>query len=180
MSFSEKAGNAGGMVLGAMAMLVLFMLPVAFIFGAAEISIWAMEWMPAAFAWTLWITLLLFVPLALLPATRGVSGNGLVIASHVFGLILWLWGMAITYQMWGLFWLVVGLGFFGVGVVPIAMIAVVFEGEWMALGNLSFLLVLTLASRGFGYWLIEKAALRRMLRDYNQAQDEAVIPAERL
>jgi len=156
------------------------MLPIALIFGAAELSVWALDWLPSTFSWTFLVTVILFVPLAFIPAARGVSGNGIVIASYIFGAILWLWAMAITYSVWGMLALVLGLVFFGVGVVPVAILAVLFEGEWMAFGNLLFLIVLTFGSRGLGYWLIEKAALRQIVKDHEQAQKEIIIPSRRL
>jgi hypothetical protein len=179
VSIKEKIGNAGGVFLGGLLLLFFLMFPVALIFGAAEISIWALKWLPATFSWTLLVTLVLFVPLAIFPSTRGASGNGIVIASYIFGTILWLWAMAITYSVWGMFALILGLMFFGVGVVPVAILAVIFEGEWMALGNLVFLFVLTFASRGLGNWLIEKAALRQIYKDYEREQQETLRPTAR-
>jgi hypothetical protein len=45
----------------------------------------------------------------------------------------------------------------GVGVVPIAMLATLFHGQWSHLGELIVLVILTFGSRFFALWLEEKA-----------------------
>ena len=160
--------------------MVILLIPVVLLTGAAAVSVLALEHLPTAMAWTLAICVLVLVPLALFPGSRGIAGNGFVIASYAFGLINWLFAMAYVYLEWGLVPLIIGLVFGGVGVIPIAFILSIFDAAWGALGNLATIGVLWGVSRGLGFWLIEKAALRQVYMDYEQSKHDEVIPAKRL
>jgi len=59
-------------------------------------------------------------------------------------------------MLWGLFGLFVGLFIMGIGVVPIAMIASLFKGEWSILWDLFFLIAFALGFRILGYYLMDK------------------------
>ena len=52
----------------------------------------------------------------------------------------------------------IGLFLFGVGVVPIAMLATLFKGMWSTLGELVFLTILTYGARLVGAFVLTKAA----------------------
>lgn len=81
---------------------------------------------------------------------------GMVIASYVFGATLWIWGLLLTYTLWGGVALFIGLFLMGVGVVPIAMLATMFNGMWSEFGQLVFLLAMTVGARAFGAYNIVK------------------------
>lgn len=74
------------------------------------------------------------VPLSLLLAifrkTRAISTVGLLISSYVIGLGLWIWSLIIAYNFAGVAWLIIGLVFVGIGVVPVALVAAAISGGW--------------------------------------------------
>ena len=75
----------------------------------------------------------------------------------MFGFTLWVWGLLLTYDLWGAIAVLVGLVLLGVGVVPIAMLATLFKGMWLTLGELVLLTVLTFGTRFAGAWAASKA-----------------------
>lgn len=105
--------------------------------------------------------LLILIPMAVLPATRGQAGKNFIISSHLFGFTTWLLGATITFSTYGLFGLFIGLLFMGIGVVPMAIFAAVFSlGEPGLAIALVAMSVITLGSRIGGAALMEAAAAR--------------------
>lgn len=101
------------------------------------------------------IAVFILLPLAIPKATRGFSSVALFIASFVFGATLFLESFLLTLAIWGVLGLLVGLFLGGVGVVPIAMLATLFNGLWIPLGELVLLTIMTLASRAGAMSLAE-------------------------
>jgi hypothetical protein len=108
-----------------------------------------------------WITLIalalvpVFLVLAIPRATRSWGGLGLVLCSYAIGLCLWLWSLVVTYQLAGMFWLVVGLFLAGVGVVLVAAIASLLHGEWLILLQIIIGVVVVYVLRFVGNLLVE-------------------------
>lgn len=73
--------------------------------------------------------------MALLSKTRGFSALGLLIASYAFGAILWVWSLLLTLQLWGALAVIIGLLIMGIGIVPVAILAVIFHAEMGKLGR---------------------------------------------
>ena len=69
------------------------------------------------------------------------------ISSYVYGSILWLLSIYISHKVFGVFWLVFGLLFAGVGVLPIAIFGVILKQWWPILYLILFLLALTIITR---------------------------------
>ena len=99
------------------------------------------------------ICLIILAPLALIRKTREFSGAGFYIASYIFSANLWVWAFLLTYEIWGVTGLIIGLMIAGVGVVPIAMLASLFNGEWSIFAQLILLLILTFGLRTLGLHL---------------------------
>lgn len=75
------------------------------------------------FSWiALIIVLLIFLPLAFWRKTRKFSGIGFIIASFLIGATTWFLGAAVSFAAFSWFGLIVGLLFFGIGVVPLGII----------------------------------------------------------
>ncbi|TRD11710.1 hypothetical protein FGU71_07425 [Erythrobacter insulae] len=180
MSTSDKLKDFGGVVAGFGIIAVLSILGVALLYGAAEFSVWALEWAPSIFGVAFAICLLVFLPLSAIGSTRGFAGNGFYLASYLFGLVLWVLAMAFVYIEWGLFAVIIGLVLGGIGVVPIAILAAILEAQWTVLGNIAVLIALTIGLRIFGYWLIEKAAERAIMLANEKARAQQATPARRL
>ena len=66
-------------------------------------------------------------------------------------------GLLLTLALWGVLAVIIGLFLFGVGVVPIAMLATLFNGMWLELGLLFLAVILTFGCRLLGIVLAESA-----------------------
>lgn len=157
MSMTARMKDVGSVILGLAIMIGMIAIGIGLLTGAAAFSLWILEWTFPAFLITLLLSLLLVAPLSLIPPTRGISAVGFMIASFAFGAILWIWGMAYSYSVWGLFGVIVGLLLFGVGVVPVAMFAALVHGDWGNLGMFVATVVVTFGFRGLAGWLAKKA-----------------------
>jgi hypothetical protein len=112
------------------------------------------------FGWISGIALLL-VPVLLLisiaRSLRGWAGLGIVLASYAVGFSLWVWALVIAFVMAGLFWMIVGLVFAGVGVVFVAIVASAIHGEWSVFIQLIVGVVVVYFLRVIGNVLIERS-----------------------
>lgn len=180
MGAVENVKNVGGVALGVVVLIAITLIPIALLYGAATASVWAVEFLPSVFGWSITIAALILTPLALIPASRGLAGNGFVFVSYAFALILWLYSMAYVYLEWGFVPVVVGILMGGVGIVPIAFILSIFDAAWGVLGNICVLATLAFGVRILGFWLIEKAVDRDFAIAAARAQEERVVPATRI
>jgi hypothetical protein len=146
------AGAAALIVAG-----VVFLLPALFIWGGLFLAAAALPWLSVAAGIQFWITLLVLVPLAFLPATRLFAGKGIRFFSYLFGLTVWLWGLAATYFFWGVIPVFVGLFVFGIGVVPLGALAFILEGMWSPALQLLGAVIMVFVTRLLGHWLVAKA-----------------------
>jgi hypothetical protein len=173
MSVAGSVKNFAGMALGLMIFVGIIALGIAFIMGAAAFSFWVLKWTYPAFMIAVGVSLLLLVPLALIPPTRMLSAIGFLLASFVFGAILWLWTMAYTYSAWGLLGVIIGLFLGGIGVVPVALVAALFHGDWGHLGLFVVTIVLTIGTRALAHWLEQKAMIRAARLNRSEITAEA-------
>jgi hypothetical protein len=95
------------------------------------------------------------LPLAFFARTRALPALALRISSNFFWFGLWVLGFLIVYHLWGVGWLIGGLGLGIVGVVPLAAIAALLSGAWSLLGALVGNFVVALGSTFAGIWLSE-------------------------
>jgi hypothetical protein len=100
--------------------------------------------------------ILIFTPLAFFRKTRPASAFAFYIGSFVFGINLWIGSFVITLVLAGLGWLILGLFFAGVGVVPIAFIALLLNEEWINLFEFAGMIVMVFGFRILGLWLGSK------------------------
>ena len=153
----DKLKGAAGIVFGLAIFLALLAIPFIFIKGA----MWASEnvlpplinvgWLALA------IVLFVLLPLSIFKRLRVFTGGAILISSYLFGLICWLMAFVVAYMLWGLWAIVVGLLFLGGGVVPIAMLASLFKGEWSSIAVLFALVVLTFGTRLLGAYIAQSA-----------------------
>ena len=159
--------NIGEMIGGAIVLGIIIALPVVLLLGIAEVSVWALDWIPDAIGWATAAGFLLIL-LAIVPAARGLAGSSFTFISLVYLVSMWLYAMAFTYLEWGLVGLVIGVMLFGIGVLFTGALAAIFAGAWTVLGNLAMLFVLFIVARMLGAWLLESAdkrAVRKSLKD---------------
>jgi hypothetical protein len=122
----------------------------------ASIMQTALELIPDVVWITTLVSVLVLAPLGFFIRTRGMAGVGLIVASWVLGAILWGYGALFTFTLWGWPALIIGLLFVGIGVVPMAFLALAINSGWAWIGNLSALLVAVIGFRLLGLWYISK------------------------
>ncbi len=91
------------------------------------------------------IAFILVLPVSLIllifQKTRGWAGLGFVIVSYMFGFATWIWALILAFMFAGLVWVIIGICFYGIGVVPVAVIATALRGQW----NLTIELLVSVA-----------------------------------
>lgn len=112
----------------------------------------------------LFLTFFILTPLTLFKPTRSFAGLGIYFASYVFGLTLWVWSLVLTYNLWGIFAVLIGLFFAGIGIVPVALLATLFSGKLSVFGELLLLMAFVPISRMFGIFMVARAAADRNSR----------------
>lgn len=156
MSLKSTLSNIGSYALGLVVMLALLAIPILFIMGGVWVGEKILPWLMLLSIFLLAFNILILVPLALIPLTRQWAGIGFFISSYIFGLTGWFMGLLLTWILWGGIAVVIGLLIMGIGVVPIAMIATLFNGMWPDLGLLLLAVILTFGLRILGLTLSEK------------------------
>ncbi len=161
-------------VVGFVLLLAIIAVPVLLLFGAAEFSVWALGWIPDLIGGAALVSLA-FVPLAFIPASRGLASGLFGFASLIFGISLWLYALASTYIEWGLLGVILGVLLAGIGVVFTGILAALFSASWGVLGNIALLLGLTIATR-FAASILRASTARDFLRKRTQENpSEAII-----
>lgn len=161
--------NLGGIALGCLVLLGAIMIPLILIYGTVFVAgkLLPMLTLAATVAFALCLNFLL--PLSLFRFTRVIAACGLLIASFVFGAVLWLTGVVVTYDYWGIGGLFIGLVIAGVGVVPIAMLALALHAEWYDLAASIFMIVLTFGARALALYLGHRIDVDTMPRNHSLA-----------
>ena len=108
------------------------------------------DWAPSIVGVTFAVSVFIFSPLALFRRTRAIAGVEYIVASYIFGTVLWIFGAIFTFVYWGWIGFVAGLFLFGVGVVPMGFVGLALRHEWAELGDLGLILLLTLVTRFAG------------------------------
>jgi hypothetical protein len=118
-----------------------------------------LPWLLRVAAVTLAVVFFVLLPLTAPWRTRRFAAKAMLYASGIFGVTLWVWGLILTYDLWGGVAVLVGLLLLGVGVVPMAMLATLLAKLWPTFGQLLLLAVLTYGTRRFGRKLLLKLQL---------------------
>jgi hypothetical protein len=107
------------------------------------------------------LTVVLFVllPLSIARRTRSFAGQGIIFASWVWGIALWMSATAILLNLWGFWGFVIGVVLLGVGSVPVAAFASLINREWAYLGGLAIGVLVVYGMRILSVWLLGKASL---------------------
>jgi len=150
----QKLKGIGWGVIGIAAFIGFIILIAFLIKGGVWLSVTIYPYLVTIMTWAFFITVFILLPLSISKRIRGMTGLGIYIASYIFGITLWVWGVLLTYFLWGGWALLVGLFIMGVGVVPIAMLATMLKGMWSEFGYLILGLVMTFGARILGQYLI--------------------------
>ena len=106
---------------------------------------------------TLAVVLCLLLPMAFFKKTRLWSGFGMVVASYIIGLSLWVLSVLVTIKIWGTGGFLIGLLLSAGTVVPVAFLASALNGLWSSVGDLLFGVLITLAPRLLGGYLLARS-----------------------
>lgn len=159
-----------GCLIVALFLVGIVMLALMFLHG----GVWLGEKALPFFQWlakiTLGVVVLILLPLAAYHKTERFAANGLIQASSVFGLTLWVWALLLTYNLWGGGAVLVGVCLLGVGVVPMAMVATGIAKMWPTFGQLILLAVLTYGTRRIG----KKLRLKLQMQEHKIYEAEIV------
>jgi len=154
----ETLKDLGSLMLGLIVLLVLLPVAVLFIKG----GLWAAEHFLPALATVggiaLGVDLFVLVPLSIVRRLRPITGGGILISSYIFGATLWLAALVLTYSVWGLVAVFIGVFLFGIGVVPVALLATAMNGMWSPFWGLIVTAVCMLGARIVGLLIIGASA----------------------
>jgi hypothetical protein len=172
----EKIKNIGEGLLGFGVLIVIFiaggLLIILFIEGGVWLSTVLYPWLLRIFWITIGIILFILLPLGAFMRTRIISAIGFLVASYIFGATLWTWSFLVAYSLWGFLGLLIGLFFFGGGVIPIAVLASLFNAEWGILFQLILLVLFVYGTRIFAFYLEEKTTQN----DYFEPEKISTFP----
>ena len=154
---NEKLKSIGSGAIGLLIMMALVFVALSILKGTAAVGAWASPFLGYLVGLTTVVALPILILLAFIPSARALSASGLLIASFIYGLALWVWAFLYTLSTWGWFAVIIGFVLGGVGVVPIAMLSALFHSDWRVFGQILLGLVLTFGCRGISAVLAAKA-----------------------
>lgn len=143
--------------LGIVAILAIFAIPVLFLVGAEWLSARLLPWFTLASALALVFAVCVLLPLSFFRPWREFAAIGSLVVSFVFGTTLWMWTLLLTLELCGAWAIGVGLFMMGIGFVPIAMLATLFNGMWSTVAQLLVLVALTFGTRWYALWIAARA-----------------------
>lgn len=132
-------------------LLIPLVLLVLFILGAGAVSGWVLPILLELVAPLAVISFLVLIPVGYFykPWSRG-SGRWLYIGSFVYGVCAWMLAFIVTLEYWGVLGVIVGFVLLGIGMVPVGLLAAVFNLDWLSIVATTALLSMTFASRYYG------------------------------
>ena len=132
-------------------LLVPLVLTVLLIIGAGAISEAILPILLELVAPAAGISFLLLLPLAYARKQwRERIGQLLYLGSFLYGVCAWILAFVVTLEYWGILGVVIGFILLGVGMVPVGVLAAIFNFDWLSVVTIVALLGLTLASRYYG------------------------------
>ncbi|MCD6528384.1 hypothetical protein J7K44_01975 [bacterium] len=129
-----------------------------------------------------WGVVWLLVILSVVPRFRKFTGNGIVLGTYIGGAIFWLLCFYVTYSLWGLLGIFIGVLFFGLGVFVTAILALLFSGQFLQ----ALFFVLNLATiyllRALGMWIVTKYKPKKELtiEEDSSSEEYIAVPLKKL
>ncbi len=111
--------------------------------------------------------IIVLLPLSFINRIKLGVGYAILIISYYFGVLLWMLSLLVTYNIWGIVALIIGLLIMGIGILPIAIIASIFNGEWIILASLLGNTLLVFGIRYWGSHIINKSKLEIIMKSDN-------------
>lgn len=103
-----------------------------------------------------WGIVWLLIFLSIAPRLRNFTGNGIVLGTYLGGAIFWLLCFYVTYSLWGFLGIIIGVLFLGLGVFFTAILALLFDSQFMGALGFTFILVQIYLVRMLGLWILSK------------------------
>ncbi len=153
----EKIKNLSTTFIGIAIFIGVILLIFILIYGGLWLSKTLYPWLVLISEITFIVGLLILLPLGIFKKTKDLSATGLLISSYIIGATTWVWSFLIAYILWGFVGLLTGLFIGGIGVIPIAVIASIFHGEWSVVGKLILLLIVTFGFRSLSFYIATKS-----------------------
>ena len=91
----------------------------------------------------------LLLPLAHIGVTKPVARWGYLVAWLVFGVTAWVLAFLITLLLWGVIGVIVGIALAGAGIIPVGILAALFNAQWSVAIELIVLAALAYGTRWF-------------------------------
>lgn len=153
----EGIKSVGGSILGFAIMIGFVFLAIVLLKGGISLADKIFPYIVKISNWVTLFLILVLIPMAYFKKSRMYAGMGLFFTSYFFGFSMWIYSALVAYIFWGFFALIIGLFLAGIGVLPIAILAAIFNGEWSIFGNLIYMMALTYGARIIGTKIMEKA-----------------------
>lgn len=174
----ETLKNVGWTLLGTAIMVAVVFVATLLINGMAWVSGHVLEYLITFNNIVTAVCIVFLLPLAPFRETRIVPAYGLYVASFVFGVCVWVYGFAVTYEIWGGVGVFIGLILGIVGIVPLGIIAALSHAEWVVVAELIYGLVLTYGARAIALWLAAKIEADANGTEY--VQEASAVGSQRL
>lgn len=142
--------SLSGCLLGIIFLVGIGLIALLFIQGGVWLSEKALPYFLGLARITFAVVVAILLPMTAFHRTQRFAASGLINAAALFGITLWVWGLVLTYNLWGGGAVLVGIFLLGVGVVPLAMLATLMAQMWQTFGQLILLALLTYGTRRLG------------------------------
>lgn len=142
--------GTGSVVLGCATVLATLLLGGLFVYGGARLAAVVYPWLGAAAGFVFVLVVPILLVLALFRRTRSFAGSGLYVCSFLFGAVIWIWSLLLSYNIWGPFAVIIGLFLVGIGIVPVAILATLINGMWAESSQLLLGVILVFLVRFVG------------------------------
>ncbi len=134
-------------------MFLLCIMHLAVLIRFADFFLTWLGWFP----WIVFVfNLLILLPLGFFEKTRNYAGIGMIISSVFFFLLISLEGICVTYAIWGALGVYIGLASLGIGIIPIAVLALLVNGAFCDLLALIIFLAFAYGTKLGGFYFVNK------------------------
>ncbi len=94
-------------------------------------------------------SVIIFFPLSMISSKKNIAKTGFVVTSYILAATLWTLSFIVSYNTWGVVGILIGLFFFGVGVIPVALLATLMTLQWHLLLQLMLLFMAVYLTRSY-------------------------------
>lgn len=155
----EKIKNVGWGIIGFSVLVLIFLVATFILDGVSNVIENYNALISTVNNWVTGFVVILLI-LSVFPKLREYTGAGIVISTFIWGATLWFFSLFVTYQLWGILGVIVGIVFLGIGVFATAFLALIFDGQASGAFLILLSLVMIYAVRMLGVWITSKARVQ--------------------